>query len=287
MSTPFTIRQVLTLDGWRNLATGALDPAPASAFPTPATTGAREATTSTVSSLTTSSDGQVIENTQINGMLTINHHNVTVSDCVARGIVVEANGGGPVPTGVLIEYTEVDMTAVAADAYNAIRLRPSSEVTLDHCYIHEVGRGVAIGTDATITNCYIHANRTWSGAHRQAIICSGPGSGFVISDNTLYSSGAGNSSAISLYGDNGVIDGALIEHNLISTSGGYGIYGGSEAQKPYPEGSNVHIIDNHFSTLYGENGGVFGCITGHPNGVRGNLRSGNVWYETGDPIPGG
>ena len=96
--------------------------------------------------------------------------------------------------------------------------------------------------------------------------------------------GTGCSAAIPNYGDFSPVENFLIERNLISTTGGYCVYGGSLDVKPYPDASDVRFINNHFSTEFYPTCGQFGVVTGFENGVRGNVWTGNVWHETGNPI---
>ena len=79
-------------------------------------------------------------------------------------------------------------------------------------------------------------------------------------------------------------DGMLVQHNLLATTGGYCAYGGSLSGKPYPNGSNIRFIGNHFSRMYRQNCGTYGPLAGFANGVRGNEFRDNVWHETNEPI---
>ena len=87
-----------------------------------------------------------------------------------------------------------------------------------------------------------------------------------------------------MYGDFNTIDGYRIEHNLLASTGSYCAYGGSVTSKPYPEGSNIRFIDNHFSTEFFSTCGRYGPVSSFDNNVRGNVFTGNVWHESGLPL---
>ena len=87
-----------------------------------------------------------------------------------------------------------------------------------------------------------------------------------------------------MYGDFAPVDGLLVQGNLLATTGSYCAYGGSLPSKPYPDGSNIRFIDNHFSTRYNDTCGRYGPIAHFDEGARGNEWTGNVWHETGAPL---
>src|SRR5699024_9234726 len=81
-------------------------------WPTPETTGPRYTPESSTGSLTSTSDGQVIERTTVNGRLTVRHDNVVVRDVLVNGtgtymIQVLPTADGSCPTNVRFEYVEV------------------------------------------------------------------------------------------------------------------------------------------------------------------------------------
>ena len=253
-------------------------------FPTPDSTGPRVEPTRTTGSLSSTAAGEVISGVTVNGSLVVRHDNVTVRDVRVNAdstymIQVLEKADGTCPTNVLIEYTEIDG---AAAAENDIPLySPDCGYVFDHGYIHNVGRTSRIIDNTTISNSYIFSDRTGdSGAHRGAVGTNG-GSNNQIINNVLMCEGRGCSAAIPMYGDFQPVDGLLVQHNLMATTGGYCAYGGSLDSKPYPLGSNIRFIDNHFSTRFFPTCGKYGTVTSFDNGVRGNEWAGNVWHETG------
>jgi hypothetical protein len=257
-----------------------------SGFPSPENSGPRVSAIHATDSIDTSSTGQVIERLTVNGRLTIQHDDVVVRDVTVLGtstymILIEPKADGQCPSNVQIEYTEIDGQNAPADAIAVYGNHCG--FTFDHGQIHNTGRGLRLGSNVTVSNSYVYVNRTWDGAHRTAIGNNG-GSNLRIVHNTLFCELRGCSAALSFYGDSAPVDNVLVEDNLLATTGQYCIHGGSVSSKDHPNGVNVRILNNHFSTSLGSRCGRAGPLASFDNGVRGNQFSGNVWHETGQPI---
>lgn len=258
-------------------------------FPTLETTGPRVPYSSMTKSggITTSYDGQVIDRMDITGNIRVRHDNVVVRDSrisftSTYGLNVIKKADGSCPVGTLFEYVEVDGRLAAENDIPVYS--PGCGWTVDHAHVHNVGRTSRMTNNNTFSNSYVHSSRTGdSGAHRGAVGTSG-GSNNKIINNVLLCEGTGCSAAIPMYGDYAPINGMLVQHNLMATTGGYCAYGGSVSSKAFPLGSNVKFIDNHFSTRYFPTCGRFGTISSFDRNVRGNEWRGNVWHETGKPL---
>lgn len=275
-------------DTLTSASTSAALPAAVGSWPSPSNTGPRNKLTRATGSLTSSRNGQVISNTVVNGRLTVRHDNVVVRDVRINGtgtymIQVLKKADGTCPKNIRFEYTEING---ARAAENDIPMySPDCGYTFDHGYVHNVGRASRVVRDTLISNSYIFSNRTGnSGAHRGAVGTNG-GTNNRIVNNVLICQGVGCSAAIPMYGDFSPVNGLLVKHNLLATTGSYCAYGGSVGSKPYPDGSNIRFINNHFSSRYYATCGRYGPISGFDTGVRGNQWSGNVWNESGRPIP--
>lgn len=257
-------------------------------WPSPSSTGPRIVSTRVTGSMSSSAAGEVISAVTVNGRLTVRHDDVTVRDVTVNGtgsymIQVVEKDDGTCPTNVRFEYVEVNGAAAAES--DVPLYSPSCGYVFDHGYVHNVGRTSRLVKNTTISNSYVFSNRTGtSGAHRGAVGTNG-GSNNQVLDNVLLCAGTGCSAAIPMYGDFAPVDGLLVRRNLLATTGGYCAYGGSLDSKPYPEGSDIRFIGNHFSTRLSERCGQYGPITGFENDVRGNQWSGNVWHESGRAIP--
>lgn len=258
-----------------------------SEFPTPQTTGPRTTTLAPSGPVTSSSEGQIIQNLEVTGQVNIRHDNVIVRDVRIYGIgtymiTTSTKSDGQCPVNVRFEYIEIDGTQAAE---NDIPIFSNcGNMVVDHAYVHEVGRSSRLTNNMTISNSYIFSSRTGdSGAHRGGVGING-GSDNVIYNNVLKCEGTGCSAAIPNYGDFSPVVNLRIEHNLLATTGGFCAYGGSLPAKPYPEGSNIDFINNHFSTEYWPDCGRYGTVSGFANGERGNEWYGNVWHETGEAV---
>ena len=256
-------------------------------WPSPETTGPRVESTRTVAGLSSSADGELIEAITINGRLTIRHDNVTVRDVTINGtgtymLYVRSKADGTCPTGVRIEHTEINGAGAAEED---IPIFMQCGATFDRGHVHNVGRSSRVVNNGTVSNSYIIADRTGdSGSHRGAVGNNGGHDNQIIGNVLLCAAPSGCSGAIPMYGDFAPVENMLVKDNLIATTGSYCTYGGSLDSKPYPEGSNIRFIGNHFSTRYHPECGRYGVVAGFDNGVRGNEWTGNVWHETGEPI---
>lgn len=248
-------------------------------------TGPSTAPTRSSGNITTSQDGQVIEGVTVNGRITVQNDNVTIRDTVVMGtgtymIFIIEKADGTCPSNVRIERTEINGANAPADSIPVYGR--GCGFTMVDSQIHDIGRGIRTASNTTLEGNYITLTRTWEGAHRAGISSHG-GTNLVFTNNTILCENTGCSAAITLYGDYAPIDGVLVQGNLMSTTGAYCMYGGSLGSKDYPNGSNVRILDNRFSTSLGSNCGRSGIIAGFDEGVRGNVFSGNIWNETGQP----
>lgn len=271
-------------DGEARVATRAS--ADARAWPSRRNTGPRTSPKRTRGDVTSRRDGQLIADIAVNGQVTIQHDDVTVRDVTIYGdstymLYVTEKRDGSCPTGVRIEHTEIDGTNAAEDD---IPIYFDCGAVFDRGYVHDVGRTSRLTDNGTVRNSWIMSNRTGdSGAHRGAVGTNG-GSNNKIVGNVLMCKGVGCSAAIPMYGDFAPVNGMLVKRNLMATTGGYCAYGGSVSSKPYPDGSNVRFIDNHFSKRFFGTCGKYGTVASFDNGVRGNEWSGNVWHESGRPV---
>ncbi|MPV48512.1 hypothetical protein GCG21_00495 [Pseudactinotalea sp. HY160] len=256
------------------------------AVPSVSTTGPRSDPARSTGPVATDRAGQTIEGTTITGRLTISHDDVTVRDVTVRGtgtymIYVQEKSGGGCPENVRLEYVEVDGSGAPADSIPIYS--PECGFTLDHGLVHHVGRGIRIANDVVVENSYIFLTRTWEGAHRSGVSTHG-GEHIVLRNNVIICENVGCSAAITMYGDHAPVDGVLVEHNVIASTGSYCAYGGSVESKSFPDGADVRFIDNRFSTRYFPTCGRYGPVAGFAAGSRGNEWRGNVWQETGEPI---
>lgn len=253
----------------------------------PCNTGPRYTCTSTFNgNFTTSSDGQTIEGMCIHGELRIQHNNVTVRDTtvISGGLygIDIGYGVSTCPANTLIEYTEVDKSPAPGIPWGVYQRCPGGQ-TFDHVKIHHVGRGMMIYGNITVRDSYVYSDRTIEGAHRTAISTHG-GDNFTVTGNTFICVNTGCSLSVNMYSDYAPVTNYLLQNNLVA-GGSICVRGGQTHN--YPDDTHdIRILDNRFSTVYHPECGTFQALGQFDATAPGNIRSGNVWHENGQPITG-
>ncbi len=273
-------------------------PPPNGSWPGPDTTGVPEgvALTPTYESITVTEPGTVIEGLHLIDACI----SVRADDVVIRNVRITAAplcgsnliNVGFDQTGVLIEDVELD----GLDSTGFAAAIGDQGYTCRRCDIHSIGVGAVLNF-GTIEDSWIHDlfedfDESKGGlSHNETIISNGdpgerdgaPARASVIRRNNL-SNPHGQTSAISLFGDFGPIRDVLVEQNLLN-GGGYVVYGGSTPGKPFADqAADVRVLGNHFGTDFFERGGAFGPVSDFDSAAPGNVWSGNVWADTGDPV---
>ncbi len=234
---------------------------------------------------TITEDGAVIDGWYVTGILYVRAHNVTIRNshvvgCASGGAI--DNGYGPNgPT--LISDTEIEAPSTCG-AYASLG---NVNFTCIRCDVHGGGSGIRMDGNVTVEDSYVHDLHYKDPAHETAIGSNG-GAHFKVLHNNLECNSDLCSAALSFYGDFGPIDDALVQNNLLNTSGSFCTYAGSLPRKPYPHATNVRYIDNHFGRLFKPKCGIYGPVTSWEANA-GNVWQGNVWEDTGatvDPAPG-
>ncbi|WP_394820929.1 hypothetical protein [Pendulispora albinea] len=275
-----------TEDGGRRADAG---PSPVASCPGASNTGVPPGTVlQPMTAMTIRTAGTVIENKEITGCVTILANDVTIRrsrifasvDCAIR------TGFGDY-SGILIEDVEVDGSKNPNDHL----LVGSAGYTCRRCNIHHSRTALGLAKDVVIEDSWVHDTDAATNAVHKAA-ASGHGSdNIVLRHNTLLcDAGAGDadvtggcSSAVSFYGTNSAITNVRVEDNCMATTGRYCTYAGSLDSKPYPTGSNIQYVNNHFLRTLSPYCGVSGPVAGWKNG-NGNVWSGNVWDNTTDPV---
>jgi hypothetical protein len=228
--------------------------------------------------------GLVIDARDITGCISVQANNVTIKRTRVRGGFCGTNQIQIVPgySGILIEDTEVDGMNQNAFAAGI----GGTGFTCLRCNVHNVGQGFNTGADypTVIQDSYVHDLYTCCGSHNEDIYVgdSYPAT-LTIRHNNLQNA-AGQTSAISLFADFGPIQQVRVDNNLLN-GGGYTLYGGSSCPKAYcTQTSSIVVTNNHFGRLFYANCGQYGPVTAFDPTRPGNVWSGNVWDDTGQPI---
>ena len=242
------------------------------AFPNASCTGVLPGTSLSPSgSVSSSFDGQVIQNLDINGSIQVNHNNVTV-----RNVRLRNPGGRAITvlntTGLVVEDCEIDGTG-NTDGSEAIA---HHNYTMRRCNVHHFGEGPRVNGNVVLEDNYFHTftNFIPQGAHQDCVQITS-GNNITIRHNTCMMNVDGGNAAIMIGSYSG--GDILVEKNLLG-GGGFTAYCGE--MNGY---TNVRYLNNRFSTAYFPRGGYWG-----PWGQCGNATlSGNVWHDgpnAGQPV---
>lgn len=242
---------------------------PQTGYPNAANTGP-SGTLKASGSITTTRDGQVIENLDINGEVRVVHNNVKI-----RNVRIRSAGGHAIyilnNTGLVVEDCELDGQGRNAEAAVA-----HHNYTMRRCEVKNFGEGPRINGSVTLENNYIHqfANFISQGAHQDGIQATS-GNNVVIRHNTVIIEPDGANGGIYFSTSNG--SNILIEDNVVG--------GGNWAIQLDPARyTNVRVLNNRITTTIPghSKGGYFGAISAPGMDVRGN-----VWHDgpnAGKPI---
>jgi hypothetical protein len=115
--------------------------------------------------------------------------------------------------------------------------------------------------------------------HVNGITTNGDGQPLTIQNNTILNK-FGQTDAIGLFQDFGVVANVTIDDNLLA-GGGYAIYGG-EGGKGQP--SHIVVTGNRISSKFFRHGGYWGPAVDFDDHAPGDVWSGNVWDNTGRPV---
>ena len=208
----------------------------------------------------------VIEGMDITGRIEIKAPRVTVRNSRIRSTdpyPVRVFPGG----SLVIEFTEVIgasscVAAVAPGNYTARRLD-----------VHGATDGFRAGSNVIIEGCYIH-DLAMNGGSSNHGIRQLSGRNVLIRNNTIEMP-PGSASAIMIATDTGPIDNVLIDGNRVN-GGGYIIHSRAGRHIPPVVPTNIRINNNRLGRNFGH--GLFS--TG-----RTTTFSGNVWLDSGGPVP--
>jgi hypothetical protein len=183
-------------------------------------------------------------------------HDVTIEDTTISGL---DTGDGRLmagikawgQTGLVVQRVHVTRTATGVQFDNG---------TLEDSYIHEMGYRDGDHVNGYTSNAY--------------------DGGVTIRHNTIFNE-LEQTDAISLFQDFGIQQDALVDGNLVA-GGGYCMYGGGDGS--FGVSSNIRFTNNRVSRHLFPNGGFYGWMAHFEVDGAGNVLSGNVWDDTGEPL---
>jgi len=222
--------------------------------------------------LTIDTPNTVVDAKEIRGCVMVRAPGVVIrrSRVSCAGFITIASfGGAYTGTGLLVEDTEIDCRGTSGTAVG------DTNITVRRANIHGCENGFDVDGTVTIEDSYIHDLFNSDEAHTDGIQITPLGHDVTIRHNTIYSN-SGTSAIITPRISAGIASDILVENNLLA-GGAFTLYCPQDGS-----GINYRVIDNHFSTVFFPTVGAFGPWTDcHDEAeVRGN-----VYHETGQPVP--
>jgi hypothetical protein len=191
-------------------------------------------------SVTTSSDGQLLQFLDINGQVNVNHDNVTIRGCRitvpvnVHAVKVNFHAGSTTAGagGLQLEFCELRGPTSGSNLFgvHAIRNTPSTEgVNVVHrCYIHELGHTTHISGGWELTENYMRTGPVVAAQHNDGVFCAkAPDShqpSLAIRRNRIImatedGSAVGGTAAVFLNTGSGDIHDVDVEDNWLQCSG--------------------------------------------------------------------
>ncbi len=189
-------------------------------------------------------------------------------------------------TGATISDTTIDCGCMSQGANDTPEAVSGVNFTLLRVNLFNAGHGVTPDEFVTIQDSYIHGLGGNTDAHKDGIFIS-EGDHYLIKHNVVECNDGpsmGCTSAIGILSDFSDVTYATFDGNLLNTIGAYCFYGSGGPQKPYRT-YHTSFINNHFGRKFNPNCAFYGPVTYFDVNATGNVWSGNVWDDTGAPVP--
>lgn len=224
---------------------------------------------------------QVISGLDIRGYVRITGRNVTLRNSIVRGGAKRCNANViSVEGSARIERTEIRPTNPNA-CLDGIR---GSNLTMVGLNIHGVVDGIKAGANVLLQDSYIHdlswfasdPNQGGGETHNDAVQSFGTRN-ITLRHNTLLAGSQGNAAWQVTQDDGGTATSLRVENNWLDGGGctlNFAHKGG-----PTPM-TGIHIVGNRFGR-----GSTHDCPILISTQTRLTRNSGNVFVDTGDPIP--
>ncbi|WP_283139115.1 right-handed parallel beta-helix repeat-containing protein [Rhizohabitans arisaemae] len=234
-----------------------------------------------IKSMVIDKDGTVIDGAFLYGDIVVAANNVTIrrTKILNPGdywAVIQREGF----EGLTVEDTEISGTGKRRLSVGI--MNKGGMMTVRRTDIHTMQ--AAVNTqEGVIEDNYFHDPVFFEGDHTDLIWARGgqpQGRQLIIRHNTVLNS-LNQTAAIALFQFDGVTHNTIMENNLLG-GGSYALYGGGGK---YGVSYNVKIINNTFSRRIYPKGGGWGHTSRWDAKGKGNEWRGNVWEDTGEPVP--
>ncbi len=226
-------------------------------------------------------NGAVLENIETDLPVEVAANGVTVRDCRIRASGDTAGVGLRGAAGTTIENNEIGPLQGAPRLKYGVQ-DVDGDATGTRIVANEIfrtGTGIAVHEGAVLDN-YLHDLEAQGDDHVNGVVSNGSTIPMEIRGNTILNP-LDQTDAIALFQDFGLEANRVVADNLLA-GGSYTIYAGGRAGGDLS--SNIVIENNRFSRLFFPDGGTFGPATSFDGTGEGNIWSGNIWDDTGEPV---
>ena len=243
---------------------------PLPAFPDASCTGVPAGTSLTThnGSITVSTPGTVIDGLDVHGCVQIETTGVVI-----RNSRISCTGGyvvyGHTNASFRIEDSEVDCANTNGTAIG------DTNITVLRVDVHGCENGFDADQNVDIEDSYIHDLYQSAVAHTDGLQ-SAIGSNLTLNHNTFYANDGTSAININNNASGPRSSNTIVSNNLLA-GGAFSLY------CPIPSTQNFRVVDNHFSTKFYPKVGAYGPWTD----CSGESLSGNVYQQSGAPVPAG
>jgi hypothetical protein len=259
-------------------------PPPSSSFPNESNTGVPPGTVLRSCPTTITASG-TYDSCQFNGDVSVQASNVHITRSRINGQVSAGSGFAGQQTGLVISDTTIDCRCQSQSDDDTPSGILEANYTLIRVDLFNAGHGAAVKSNVVIQDSYIHDLGGPTAAHKNGIF-SGDGTNVLIRHNTIECAdgGHGCSAAIGLFDDFDDVSYYTIDNNLLNTDGAYCFFGSGGPSKQYVS-HHITFTNNHFGRKFRKNCGFYGPVVYFDKSKPGMVWSGNVWDDTGKPVP--
>lgn len=237
-------------------------------YPDETNTGVPSGTSLTNSgSLNITTNGAVVQNLNITGMISVRANNVTIRNCrITSGDYYPIDWDGDGYTNLLVEDSEIIATSYSVTAGMSF-----SNYTARRVFVTGSADGFKADSNVLIEDCYVTLLGIGPDTHNDGVQTTG-GSNVTLRHNTFkLGEPAGVSAVVQVGNEWGTNSNWVITDNLID-GGGWSI----NASNDPSDNPNFQITSNRFTrrAAYG------------PGSVGGATWTGNIYDDDGSTVPG-
>jgi hypothetical protein len=231
--------------------------------------------------LAVTGDGAVLDGLLVRAAIDVTADNITIRN---TRIITSGEGWGVAlrhTANVTIQDSEIFSPEATGNRRLMVGIKDiygdSTGLQILRNEIYHTSTGVQI-EGGLIADNYIHDLGYKAGDHLNGTTSNGGTRALTIRHNTIFNQ-RDQTDAISLFQDFGNQGNRTIENNLVA-GGGYTVYGGGGSQTTF----NIRIVNNRFARTFHPRSGYFGAVAAFERTGPGNVWSGNVWDDTGQPV---